>query len=83
MIDVQFEFEVIVQGCEGYADDETVSVESIIESGNFQWCTPILKRWRTFELNEDGEEFNHSEWVTPTKEIKVRNRGLPKLRPDD
>lgn len=67
---VQFEIELLAPACEGYPS-EGQPLEAVIEEGNFQWCTPIVKRYRTVELNEEGEETGYGEWITPEKEIRI------------
>ena len=48
--------------CEAYPRSEE-SPQAVLERGDFQHGVPVLLRYRTYELDEDGERYDFGEWV--------------------
>ena len=45
---------------------------AILERGDFQHGVPVLLRYRTYELDDDGERFNFGAWVEVEDKVRLR-----------
>ena len=56
--------------CEAYPRSEESSL-AVLKRGDFQHGVPVLLRYRTYELNEEGKHCNFGKWVE-IKDSKVK-----------
>jgi len=57
---MHIEFDARFQ-CEAYPRRDE-NPPSVLVRGDFQHFIPVLIRWRTYELDDDGEPTNFGEW---------------------